>query len=84
MNKFLLAIPAFTDFAMTILNYIALNFLCGSVYQMLKGGSVASTLLFSMFLLNARVNKYQLLGSALSLLGVIVVGISHIIFCHET
>jgi drug/metabolite transporter (DMT)-like permease len=80
MNKFLLAIPAITDFAMTILNYVALNFLCGSVYQMLKGSSVASTLFFSIFLLKIKVEKHQVIGSVLSLLGIGVVGVSHYFF----
>jgi drug/metabolite transporter (DMT)-like permease len=80
MNKFLLAIPALTDVTMTVLNYIALNFVSGSIYQMLRGGSVATTLLFSIFLLKIKVTRYQIGGTVLTLIGIAVVGISHYFF----
>jgi drug/metabolite transporter (DMT)-like permease len=37
MNPLLLAIPAFCDCLTSTMQYIALNFISGSVYQMLRG-----------------------------------------------
>jgi hypothetical protein len=36
MNKFLLAVPAFSDFITSKLHFIALNFVSGSDYQMMQ------------------------------------------------
>jgi drug/metabolite transporter (DMT)-like permease len=80
MSKFWLLIPAVADLGMTILNYIALNFLSGSVYQILKGGSVATTLFFSICILKSKINRFQIIGCIFSLLGIAVVGITHYFF----
>ncbi len=37
MNPLLLAIPAFCDCLTSTMQYVALNFISGSVYQMLRG-----------------------------------------------
>jgi len=37
MNPLLLAVPAFCDCLTSTMQYIALNFISGSVYQMLRG-----------------------------------------------
>lgn len=55
MNVFLYAIPAFIDCLCTTLNLMALNFVPASVYQMLRGGTIATTFLFSVTLLKARI-----------------------------
>ena len=55
MNKFLLAIPAFCDFVTSTLQYIALNFIPGSVYQMMRGGTIVTTFIFSIVFLKSKV-----------------------------
>lgn len=55
MNKFLLAVPAFCDFVTSTLQYIALNFIPGSVYQMMRGGTIITTFIFSIVFLRAKV-----------------------------
>ena len=54
-NKLLIAIPALSDVITTMLNYIALNFVAGSVFQMMKGGAIVTTFLFSIALLKMRI-----------------------------
>ena len=77
MNKFLLAIPALCDFITSTLQYIALNFIPGSVYQMMRGGTIITTFFFSICFLRIRVEKNQILGAALAFIGVFIVGVSN-------
>lgn len=84
MNKFLLAIPALCDFITSTLQYIALNFIPGSVYQMMRGGTIVTTFLFSIVFLKSKVQKHQILGSALALFGVLIVGTSNMIFSDSS
>ena len=80
MNMFWLAIPAFCDFVTSTLQYIALNFIPGSVYQMMRGGTIVTTFLFSVIFLKSKVEKNQVLGATLALVGVMIVGASNMIF----
>lgn len=80
MNKFLLAIPAFCDFVTSTLQYIALNFIPGSVYQMMRGGTIVTTFIFSIIFLHSKVEKNQILGAGLALFGVLIVGTSNMLF----
>jgi drug/metabolite transporter (DMT)-like permease len=79
-NKFLLAIPAISDLITSTLQYIALNFVAGSVYQMMRGGAIVTTFVFSIIFLNMKAQKNQIAGSALALVGVLIVGASSLIF----
>jgi drug/metabolite transporter (DMT)-like permease len=80
MNKLWLAIPAVCDFITSTLQYVALNFIPGSVYQMMRGGTIVTTFIFSIIFLKAKVKRYQMAGSALALIGVFIVGTSNMIF----
>lgn len=84
MNKFLLAIPALCDFITSTLQYIALNFIPGSVYQMMRGGTIVTTFIFSIVFLKSKVQKHQILGSALALIGVLIVGTSNMVFADSS
>lgn len=77
MNKLLLAIPALCDLVTSTLQYVALNFISGSVYQMMRGGTIATTFMFSVFFLKAKVLRHQLIGSLLALVGVVIVGMAN-------
>ena len=83
-NKFWLAIPAISDFIASTLQYVALNFISGSVYQMMRGGSIVTTLIFSVIFLKSKVMKNQLAGAGLVLIGVMVVGLSNMIFKDQS
>jgi drug/metabolite transporter (DMT)-like permease len=80
VNKFLLAIPAISDLITSTLQYVALNFIPGSVYQMMRGGSIVSTFIFSIIFLQMKAKRNQIFGSCLALLGVFIVGLSNMIF----
>ena len=80
MNKFLHAIPAFCDFVTSTLQCIALNFVSGSVYQMMRGGTILTTFLFSITILKVKVKPNMVIGSSLAIIEIIIVGVSNYIF----
>lgn len=80
MNKLLLAIPAVCDLITSTLQYVALNFIPGSVYQMLRGGTIVTTFMFSIIFLRQKPLINQKIGSLLALGGVIVVGLANTLF----
>lgn len=84
MNKLWLAIPAFCDFVTSTLHYIALNFVAGSVYQMMRGGTIVTTFIFSITFLKTKVKANQIIGSLLALVGVAIVGISNMEFSNSS
>ena len=51
---------------------------------MMRGGSIVTTLIFSIIFLKVKVSKNQLAGSALVLLGVFIVGLSNMIFKEKS
>lgn len=84
MNKFLLAIPAFCDFVTSTLHYIALNYVAGSIYQMMRGGTIITTFIFSITFLKIKVQPNQIIGCVLALLGVFIVGFSNMKFSDSS
>jgi drug/metabolite transporter (DMT)-like permease len=63
---------------------VALNFIPGSVYQMMRGGTIVTTFIFSIIFLKKKVKKYQIAGSAFALLGVFIVGLSNMVFSDSS
>lgn len=59
---------------------IALNFISGSAYQMMRGGTIATTFLFTVIYLKQRAKRNQMLGSLITVIGVLVVGAANLIF----
>lgn len=84
MNRFLLFIPAVFDLLTSTMQYFAFNFISASAYQMLKGGSILTTFIFSVTLLRQPILRKHLLGSLLALLGVVVVGLANTIFSSQS
>jgi len=62
------------------LQLVSLNFINSSVYQIIRGGAIITTFLFSILILKKKVERYQVLGSILAFIGVAVVGISAVLF----
>ena len=60
------------------LQTIALVFIPSSTYMMLKGGSIVTTLIFSKYLLDIYVQKRQIVGCGLAILGLLLVGVGEI------
>ena len=67
MNKFLLVIPALCDFITSTLHYIALNFVSGSIYQMMRGGTIVTTFVFSITILKIKLTEHFFLSDRVSL-----------------
>lgn len=79
-NPFIFLPPACCDVLATSLMYIGLNLTTASSFQMLRGSVVIFTGLLSVAFLNARLRAYKWLGMAFVTLGLIIVGLSDIIF----
>ena len=69
-----------SDLITATLHYVALNFIAGSVYQMMRGGTIVTTFLFSMIFLKMKAKRNQKVGSALAFLGVLTVGIASLAY----
>lgn len=65
------------------LQLISLNFLASSVYQLMRGGSIITTFIFSIIILKIKTQKYQIVGSILAFFGVVIVGISALVFSES-
>ena len=76
INKFLLAIPGFTDTLSTGLANIGLILLPASIYQMLKGSLIILTFLMSKFVVRNKHILDHYIAIPLSTLGVVLVGLS--------
>ena len=76
INRFLLAIPAFTDTCSTGLANIGLILLQASIYQMLKGSLIIMTFLMSKFIVKNKHTLDHYIAIPISTLGVILVGLS--------
>ncbi len=80
MNKLLILIPTAFDLISSTLQYIALNFISSSSYQMLRGGTIVTTYIFSKYLLRARMKRHQTAGAIVALVGILIVGGSNSLF----
>lgn len=80
MNILYLAIPASLDLISSTLQLTALNFIPGSVYQMMRGGTIITTFIFSICFLKAKILRHMVVGSVLALIGITVVGVSNVLF----
>jgi drug/metabolite transporter (DMT)-like permease len=80
MNRLLLFIPAVFDLLTSTMQFFAFNFISASAYQMLKGGSILTTFIFSIIFLRQPILRRYLLGSIFALVGVIIVGLANTIF----
>jgi drug/metabolite transporter (DMT)-like permease len=76
INKWYLAIPAFTDTCSTGLANIGLILLPASIYQMLKGSLIVMTFLMSKFFVKNKHILDHYIAIPISTLGVILVGLS--------
>lgn len=51
---------------------------------MMRGGSIVTTLIFSIIFLKAKVMKNQIMGAGLVLIGVMIVGLSNMVFSDHS
>lgn len=58
------------------MQYFALNFISGSTFKLLQGGSIITTLIFSKILLNMFIEKRHIIGCSLAVIGLLIIGTS--------
>jgi drug/metabolite transporter (DMT)-like permease len=64
--------------------YIALNFLPGSVYQMLRGGNLIATYLLSYALLGTKFRKYRTFGCIIMFFGLLLIGVVNLAYTTDS
>ncbi|KAH7958869.1 hypothetical protein HPB49_006106 [Dermacentor silvarum] len=79
-NPLIFLPPAMCDLVGTSIMYIGLNLTYASSFQMLRGAVIIFTGLLSVAFLGRRLRSYEWLGILLVMCGLVVVGISDIIF----
>jgi drug/metabolite transporter (DMT)-like permease len=73
-------VPGVINISLSVMQYIALNFISGSTFKLLQGGSIITTAIFSKILINMVLKSYHLIGCLLTVIGVTIVGMSDIVF----
>lgn len=84
LNIWQVLVPASCDFLASAMAYTAMNFIAGSVYQMLKGGGIITTAIFSYMLFKKRIKRNHISGCTLALIGITIVGASNLIFSSSS
>jgi drug/metabolite transporter (DMT)-like permease len=84
MNRFYFLIPTFFDLLTSTMQFVAFNFISASAYQMMKGGSIITTFIFSVTFLKLPILRRQLAGSILAFIGIFIVGLANTIFTSQT
>lgn len=77
-------IPTLLAYISMICFYIALNFIQGSIYQILRGGTVLTTALFSYTYLKIKPTRQKIAGCIFVLIGLIIVGIVNILMSNDS
>lgn len=75
-SSFIFAVPALVDLISSNLRYAGLNFVSASIAQMVRGGTIITTLLFSILLLRRKPIKQQKVGCLFAVVGLLLLGIS--------
>jgi drug/metabolite transporter (DMT)-like permease len=79
-NPFIFLPPALCDIMGTSLMYIGLNLTSASSYQMLRGSVIIFTGLLSVAFLSQKLQGFKWLGMGMTMLGLVIVGVSDIYF----
>lgn len=82
--RHLLLVPAIMDLLTSTMQFVALNFISTSAYQILKGGMIATTFFFTVTYLKKPIQRRELVGSILALLGVVVVGLGNVLISSSS
>lgn len=73
-------VSATCDTIATLMQGIALNFVPASSYQMMRGGTIATTFLFSYLYLKMKMKRHHIFGVVLAIFGILVIGSNSLIF----
>ena len=64
------------DFVSSTLQFAGLILISSSIYQMMKGGTIILTAVFSVMFLKRKLRSYHYLGILFTVLGITIVGLS--------
>lgn len=78
-SKLWIALPAFMDSCGSSLQVVPLLLIPASVNQMLRGGVIVFTCLFSKIFLGKKVYRHHMLGVVLLVIGFVLVGIASVV-----
>jgi hypothetical protein len=79
VSKLLIGFPSFFDAIGSSLQNLALLLMPASVYQLLCGGSIATSCIISKFMLGRQIYRHHWLGNIFALIGFTLVGFSSLI-----
>jgi drug/metabolite transporter (DMT)-like permease len=82
-SKLKVAVPAMCDFFSSTLQFAGLILISSSIYQMLKGGTIILTAIFSVLFLKRKLKSYHYIGIILTVMGVTIVGLSSFLISGE-
>lgn len=69
-------VPGFWDITLSVMQYMALNFISGSTYKLLSGGAIITTVIFSKILLGIVIERRHVFGCSSAVLGLVIIGLS--------
>ena len=70
---------ALMDVLFSFCYYTALNFIPNSVYQMLRGGTLIFTYLFTLVILKVSISRQKVMGCGVIVAGLAVVGVTNLV-----
>ena len=76
-------IPGTMDLFSSILAYISLNLISGSVWQISRGGVIITTTIFSKIFLNKRFTKESIIGCCMAFIGITLVQLFEVLLGKE-
>lgn len=80
VQKLLVIISVLSDIITSTLHFFALNFISGSSFQIIQGGNIIATFIFTILFLKKPVFKKNVIGSIFAFVGILIVGIANLIF----
>lgn len=78
-SELMLILPTMFDLTATALMSVGLLYVTASVYQMLRGAEMLFAAIFSVIFLKRTLNKYNIMGVVLCLVGIAAVGMSSVL-----
>ena len=80
LGNFVFLFPAFFDLVASTLTFIGLVLSAASVYQMMRGFIIAVVAVNSVVFLKRKIFRHQILGGTLATIGVVIVGVTSILY----
>lgn len=76
-------VPGLMDLLASVLAYISLNLISGSVWQISRGGTIIATAIFSKLCFRKNFTKSSILGCTLAFIGITLVQIFEVLLSKD-